>query len=119
MLEKHTPDGYADRFPFMTERSKKNVERLTAVFDAIIARAMSDMSIFNRKEQIINPFHRDLKQYCEATYGDASWWEQVPESQKLVGGSVEERDDITDEAFADIQEKIEEVIERLERLLEE
>jgi len=55
MLEQYTPDTYIDRFPFLSERSKKNVERLTAVFDAINKKLpMTSQFLTERKELLIH-----------------------------------------------------------------
>ncbi len=110
--------AYLERFPFLTPESKANVERLFDVLDKIAVEAgrRKDITLFDKQNMIMAVAVKKIKEFCTTKYNDVDLWEQVPEAQKLVGGTLERRRDITDEQFRAIQNLVEEAIKELDQL---
>jgi hypothetical protein len=110
--------AYIERFSFLTPESKRNVERIFNALDqiAVAAKQRKDITLFDKQNMLIAIAVKKIKEFCASEYNDPDLWEQVPEVQKLLGGTLEKRRDITDEQFRSIQVMAEDAIEELEAL---
>ena len=117
MSSENPDERNLERYSFLTPDSKRIVLTLTHLFDEINELARKDIRVLDEKSKIVAAFHKSLKSYCEATYGNGKLWEQVPEAQKLIGGSLENRPTITNEQFDDISNQVLDIISQLESLV--
>lgn len=117
MSPENLDEKYLERYPFLTPDSKRAVLAITRLFDEVDEKARTNIDVIDVKNRIVVNFHKNLKSYCLATYGNEKLWEQVPEVQKLIGGTLENRPTITDEQFADIGNQVLDVISQLEALV--
>ena len=117
MSSENPDEKYLERYPFLSPDSKRAVLTVTHLFDEIDELARRNIKVSDAKDRIVATFHKSLKSYCLTTYGNEKLWEQVPEAQKLIGGSLENRPTITDEQFYDISNHVLDVISQLEALV--
>lgn len=117
MSLEHTNESYVDRFTFLTPDSRRAVLAISHVYDEIDQVSKTNREVSDKKDSIVANFHKGLKAYCEAQLGNRKLWEEVPEAQKLIGGSLEPRIDITDEQFNDISNQVQEIISTLEAMV--
>ncbi len=111
-------EKYLSQFTFLTPNSKRLVLTITHLFDEVNEKAKKNINVIDARNKIVFSFHKSLKSYCLAKYGNEKLWMQVPEVQKLVGGSLENRPTISDEQFTDISDQVLGVIAELEVLVD-
>lgn len=83
--------------------------------NALIAERPDD---FVRLQEHIIKFDAQLKQYTQEKLGSTAWLQQVDVWQALIGGSVEEKADVTEEFYRDICQKISNFVVQLHQSLE-
>ena len=116
MSPENSHESYVDRFSFLTPESRRVVLTIAYLFDEVTELARSDIRVLDKKDEIVANFHKSIKTYCLEFYGKEKLWEQVPEAQKLIGGTLEDRIDITDEQFEEISNQVLRVVANLEVL---